>query len=265
MSEPTVAAPAHDLDAVLDRGESSLAVAEDLFGVVDLLDSQSGLRRAVTDPATELAARRGLVDRLLGERIGEAAKAVVDAALTIRWSSPSAMTRALERQGVRAVLRDARCHDDLDEVTDELFRFRQTVLANPRLAVSLGDQDRAVEDRRRLVSTLVEGKVRPHTLVLSRRAVGAAQRTFEATMEHYLDLAAQMRGRAVAVVTTATGLTEDQRSRMAAQLERITGHPVDLQEVVDPDVLGGARVDLGDEVIDGTVASRLDQARRELG
>ena len=66
-------------------------------------------------------------------------------------------------------------------------------------------------------------------------------------------------------MTTASELTDAQRAEMVKQLERITGSPIELSEVVDPATLGGALIDLGDEVIDSTVAHRLDQARRELG
>ena len=66
-------------------------------------------------------------------------------------------------------------------------------------------------------------------------------------------------------MTTASELNDAQRAEMVKQLERITGSPIELSEVVDPATLGGALIDLGDEVIDSTVAHRLDQARRELG
>ena len=57
-------------------------------------------------------------------------------------------------------------------------------------------------------------------------------------------------------------LEADQRSRLRAALSRQAGRDVVLQEVVDPGLLGGVRVELGDEVVEGTVAGRLDEARR---
>ena len=85
------------------------------------------------------------------------------------------------------------------------------------------------------------------------------------TLSTYMEQAVAVRERTLAVVTTATELSDDQRRRIHEQVERITGREVVMHEIVDPNVLGGARVEVGNEVIDGTVDSRLDQARRKLG
>ncbi|WP_130865557.1 F0F1 ATP synthase subunit delta [Acidipropionibacterium timonense] len=256
---------AADLDGLLDRTRASTSLADDLFQVVDLLGANSALRRAVTDPGTPVEARRGLVHHLLDGRLGHDALAIVDDAVGRRWASAGSMPRALERQGVRAVLLQAQASEHLDDVEDELFRFRRTVAGDPQLQVAIGGHERSLSDRMGLVAGLLAGRVQEESTILACRAVRAMDRTFDGTMAGYLDLAAQLRGRALAVVTTARSLTDQQRQQMREQIERITGRTVTLQEVVDPRVLGGAKVEVGDEVIDGTVASRLDQAKRELG
>jgi F-type H+-transporting ATPase subunit delta len=68
----------------------------------------------------------------------------------------------------------------------------------------------------------------------------------------------------VATVTATVPLTEEQRRRLGAALAGIYGHDVHLNVEIDPDLVGGIRVEIGDEVIDGSVASRLDDARRRL-
>ena len=102
-------------------------------------------------------------------------------------------------------------------------------------------------------------------MALARRAVVARERTFAHTIEGYVDLAAEQKNRVVATVRVARPLDADQRRRLQAALARQVGREVVLQEVIDPDVLGGVRVELGDEVIEGTVAGRLDEARRLFG
>ena len=85
------------------------------------------------------------------------------------------------------------------------------------------------------------------------------------TLEHtYLDIAAERRQQLTAVVTTAVDLTEEQRTRLAGALQQIYSKPVQLQIVHDEDVIGGIRVQIGDEVVDGTVLRRLDEAKRHL-
>ena len=65
-------------------------------------------------------------------------------------------------------------------------------------------------------------------------------------------------------MTAARPLDDAQEARLAAVLGRIYGRVVDVQVEVDPEVVGGVRVVIDDEVIDGTVASRLAQVKRTL-
>ncbi|MCY7288756.1 MAG: F0F1 ATP synthase subunit delta, partial [Cryobacterium sp.] len=57
---------------------------------------------------------------------------------------------------------------------------------------------------------------------------------------------------------------QEQRGRLAGALRRIYGHTVHLNITLDPLLVGGIRVEIGDEAIDGSVLSRLDEARRRL-
>ena len=102
-------------------------------------------------------------------------------------------------------------------------------------------------------------------MALARRAVRARERTFAHTIEGFVTLAAAQKNRVVATVRVAQPLTAEQRERLQTSLSRQVGREVAVQEVIDPDVLGGVRVELGDEVIEGTVAGRLEQARRLFG
>jgi F-type H+-transporting ATPase subunit delta len=101
--------------------------------------------------------------------------------------------------------------------------------------------------------------------VLAKRAVLARERTFGQTIEGYITLAAAQKNRAVATVRVAKPLSSDQRNRLQAGLSQKIGREVTIQEVIDPDILGGVRVELGDEVFEGTVADRLESARRLFG
>ena len=101
--------------------------------------------------------------------------------------------------------------------------------------------------------------------MLAKRAVVARERTFAQTIEGYVTLAAAQKNRVVATVRVAQPLTDDQRDRLRAALARQVGREVAIQEVIDPDILGGVRVELGDEVFEGTVSGRLEAARRLFG
>lgn len=253
-----------ELDAVLDGQQISPALAEELFGVVDVLDAQPALRRALTDPGSEPAARSALVDALFGSRVSEAAQQVLRQAVGLRWGGGAELTAALERQAVRAVLANSVQAGTLDQVEDELFRFSRLVQSDPALRSAIGDRSAPLAVRAQLVDDLLNTRADAATVYLAKRAVAGRSHNFELTLEGYLTVAAAQRGRAVAHVVVARPLDEDQRARLASVLANQLGRPVSLQIAVDPGVLGGVKITVGDELIDGTLSGRLESARRQF-
>lgn len=250
------------LDRVLDSQDPHSTLAGELFAVVDVLDAQPVLRRSLSDPGTPADQRRGVARRLLEGKLSGSAVHVVEEAAAQRWAGGRSLADALERQGVRAELRAAMAEGQLDDVNDELFRFERTIAAESELRAALGDRQAPLQARVDLVTRLLDGKAHEATVVLARRAVNARERTVTDTLEGYLQLAADLRNRGVATVRVARPLDADQHERLRSALSRQVGREIDMHVVVDPEVLGGVRVELGDEVIEGTVASRLEQARR---
>jgi F-type H+-transporting ATPase subunit delta len=240
-------------------------LAADLFAVVDALASSVALRRAVTDPGTQPEQRQALVHGLLDGKVSRTAVNIVVDAAGMRWSSGQTFVAALERQAVRAQLLDAERAGVLDETEDELFRFARLVESDPGLRDAFSNHAMPLSARQDLVTDLLRGRAGEATVALARRAVVARERTFAHTIEGYVDLAAAQKNRVVATVRVARPLDPDQRRRLQAALARQVGRDLVLQEVIDPDVLGGVRVELGDEVVEGTVAARLDEARRLFG
>jgi F-type H+-transporting ATPase subunit delta len=234
----------------------------DLFAVVDALDSSVSLRRALTDPGTSETARQQLVHNLLDGKVSKTAVNLVADAAAMRWAGGRSLTAAVERQAVRAQLMAADNEGNLEDTEDELFRFARLVEANPDLRNALGDRAIPVARRQELIEQLLAGKATAATLALAKRAVAARERTFAHTIEGFVTLAAEQKNRVVATVRVASPLTPEQRERLRRSLSQQVGRDVTVQEIVDPAVLGGVRVELGDEVIEGTVADRLEQARR---
>jgi F-type H+-transporting ATPase subunit delta len=237
----------------------------DLFAVVDALDSSVALRRALTDPTTSENARPQLVHSLLDGKVSKTAVDLVAQAATMRWAGGRSFTAALERQAVRAQLMAADNDGNLESTEDELFRFARLVEANPDLRNALSDRAVPVEKRQELVERLLAGRATTATMALAKRAVGARERTFAHTIEGFVTLAAAHKNRVVATVRVANPLTAEQRERLRRSLSQQVGREVAVQEIIDPGILGGIRVELGDEVIEGTVADRLEQARRLFG
>ena len=151
-----------------------------------------------------------------------------------------------------------------DALEDQLFAFERLVTDNPELRDALSDPARSAEDKRALLRTLLEGKVTPQALRLAEQSLAGTYRTVLVAVEAYQRITASYRSRLVAEVRVARELSDADAQRLAGSLARQYGRPVHLNVVVDPEVLGGIRVEIGDDVIDGTVASRLEEARRKL-
>jgi F-type H+-transporting ATPase subunit delta len=253
------------LDRMLDDSQVGETFATDMFGVIDALDSSPTLRRAVTDPGTPEGARRALVHGLFDSKVDRAVADFVAEAATLRWAGGRTFAAALERQAVRAVLIVADRRGDLEDTEDQLFRFARFVESNPDLRNVLADRSIDRSKRQELVGELLRGRATDATVMLAKRAVAARERTFANTIEGYVTLAAAQKNRVVATVRVAKPLTSDQRDRLHAALTKQIGRDVAIQEVIDPDILGGVRVELGDEVFEGTVVDRLEAARRLFG
>ena len=253
------------LDRMLDDSQVGETFATDMFGVIDALDSSPTLRRAVTDPGTPEGARRGLVHGLFDGKVDRAVADFVAEAATLRWAGGRTFAAALERQAVHAVLIVADRRSDLEDTEDQLFRFARFVESNPDLRNVLADRSIDRSKRQELVGELLRGRATDATIMLAKRAVAARERTFANTIEGYVTLAAAQKNRVVATVRVAKPLTSDQRDRLHAALTKQIGRDVAIQEVIDPDILGGVRVELGDEEFEGTVVDRLEAARRLFG
>ena len=202
---------------------------------------------------------------LLDGKVSKTAVDIVAEAVAMRWAGGRTFAAALERQAVRAQLTQAERAGELDDTEDELFRFARMVESNPELRNALADRAVPVAQRQDLVGELLAGRATDATMALAKRAVVARERTFAHTIEGFVTLAAAQKNRVVATVRVAEPLTEQQRDRLRAALSKQAGREVVIQEIIDPDVLGGVRVELGDEVVEGTVAARLDEARRLFG
>ncbi len=253
-----------ELDRATDSQKLSVGLADELFAVVDVLGAQASLRNALADTTTADEQRRAMAASIFGKKLSKAAVAVVAEAAALRWGTGSRLKAAIERQGLRTLFGTAQDAGSLDRVEEELFRFSRTVVGDPELRTALDNRNAPVALRQQVVSRLLGKKVDPVTQRLAERAVAVPAKAFEPTVEEYLALAADIRKRAVATVTVARPLTEAQQLRLREALVSKLNRQVSLQLVVDPDVLGGARVKVGDEVIEGTVASRLAAAEQQL-
>ena len=248
-----------------DAGTDAGRTGEDLFAVTSLLDESIGLRRALTDPARDGAAKAAFVRAVLGAKVSPAAVETVAALATGRWGGTRDIADACEQLAVAAVAVQAERSGHLDALEDELFRFSRTVAGNPGLRDALADRSAPPANRAALVSRLLLSRATPEAVQLARRvAVSPRGVRAERLLEEYVGVVARRREQLVAHVVSARPLTQEHHDRLAAALRRQYGRAVRLNVDVDPELVGGLRVSIGDDVIDGAVSTRLADARRRL-
>jgi F-type H+-transporting ATPase subunit delta len=261
-------ASADALTALTDQVRSvrTLADAEvlgnELFTVAVLFRSDPALRRVATDAALPAEVKQGVVGELLGGKVGDDTLGLVTDSVARRWTAQRDLPDAIERVSEVAQVRSVGAK--ADQLADELFGIAQTLKANPDLRDALANPGRSVEDRVQLVEKIFDGKVLPAAVTLTKQALSGTYRTVGAALEVYREVAAQVAGERVATIRVSEPLTEADRTRLQSALSQQYGRDVHIDEVVDPTVLGGIRVELGDDVIDGTISNRIDDARRRL-
>ena len=240
-------------------------LGDELFAVVGLLDTEHGLRRALSDPGKPAAEKGAVAGALLRGKVTRRTEALVVAVAEARWATPGDMVDAIEQLAVEAMVLAAQADGTLDELEDGLFRFGRVVTGQPDLRAALADLSLPAERKQALLGALLDGKVTPVTLrLISQMVMHPRGRPLTVALDTCAAIAARRREQLIAVVRSAVELSATQRRRLADALAASYGHQVHLNVVIDPSVVGGISVQIGDELIDGTAASRLAAVRHKL-
>ena len=165
-----------------------------------------------------------------------------------------------------AALTAADRDDELERVGDELFALADLVAHEPTVRSALTNPGLPVANKRALVADLLKGRASDRTAALADLLVELGEgHDLDVSARELAELAARRRGLVVAEVRSAVELDDQRRARLAETLARVTGSPVELRVTVDQAILGSVVVRIGDEVFDGSIRSRLEQAREALG
>jgi F-type H+-transporting ATPase subunit delta len=248
--------------AISEVGSRKTAqVGEDLFGLAEVLRTTPSLRRVVTDASVETPAKVQLVRGLFEDKVDAISLDLLTTAVGLRWTVTRHLPDVLEHLGVVATVRSA---PEAGRVADELFAFDQLIVENPDLRGTLSDPARTVGDKAALLRGLLENRTLAATARLIEQSLNGTHRTASVAIQEYQKVAAAVHGESVAVVRVARELPDSELERLRTALTAQYGRDLHLNVVVEPELIGGLRVEIGDDVIDGTVVSRLHDARRRL-
>ena len=254
------------LDAAI-KGASAASASElssQLFFATEVFAGNTSLRRAITDPSRDKAAKAALVKDLFGKSTGALAVSLLSDVSALRWSATKDVIHVIEQLAIEAEASAANISNELDRVEDEFFGTSRLVADNFELRkalVTVGSTDAKAA----LIAEVLGKKASSSTVKLATALVSHLRgRSIEAAFADYLFGLANRRNRLIAVVRTAASLTDAQSKRLATALEKKVGQPIRINVQIDPTILGGVSIKFADELVDGSVVNRLANAGRAL-
>lgn len=248
------------------RGEAGFAtLSGDLFAVASVLGAESTLRSVLADSGQPHSVREALVRQVFGGKVSDLAIDILVMVVGRRWAEDLDLVLALEQLADQAAFAVADADGSLESTEEELFLFGRAVDASPQLQMALTDPAQTAATKAAIVESLLRDRTTAATREVLGYAVGHLHgRRIDSVIDELCGLAADQRQRVVAEIRVAAPLADDQKRRLEQALSKLKGRTVRLNVAVDPSVLGGVHVRIGDEVIDGTVSSRLDLASRAI-
>lgn len=238
-----------------------LDTARELFAAARIVGESSHLSGALADPSASTQSRARVVSDIFGTSFQPASVAILTAVVEQRWSSAADLVDAIEELAVRAAAQA----DASVDIEGELFGVTRIVAENPQLELALGSRlgDAAIKGS--LVEKLLAGRASDATtLIVSSLVTQPNDRRVRQLLSRAMSVVADERGRSVATVVTAAPLTDAQQKRLIESLTARYGVGISLNEVIDQTVVGGLRVQIADDVIDGSISSRLADLRQKL-
>lgn len=222
------------------------------------IDASPALGSVLGDASTSDERKTQVVTRLFGSYSADA-RGLLTAAVSGRWSNVAEFVSGVEELGIRVVAHGT------DSLSEELLAVADVIDSNHELELNLGSKLGDPAAKVALVRRLFGDKAAQTTVdAVAYVAANLRGRRFDAVLRAAARTAADENGSELATVTTAAPLAPAQADRLASILAQSVGRPVRVSTVIDPTLIGGIRIELADDVIDGSVRARLDDLRQKL-
>ena len=266
-SRQSLAVTRSALEKIISGVDAATAakISADLFAMVKVLDSSSAARRALTDYARDESAKSTLGKDIFKGLGSTQALEIVSKMAGLRWSSPRDFGNVLEFLGVQASVASAEKSGSLADLESEIFSVSETIAKSPELRAFFAVRNVVSAPKSELLASLLSGKVTQATLDLTSYLVDHPRgRNVEVGLNDFAAAIAQIKDRQIAHVVSATALSAEQISRLAKSLTKTFGREIKVNASVKQEVVGGMSIRVADELIDGTLLSRISQADRLL-
>lgn len=254
------------LDAAV-KGTSASSASElssQLFFAAEVFAANSSIRRAFTDSSRDASTKSALVKDLFGSKISASTNDLLAAIANLRWSAAGDLVTVIEQLAIEAEASAANIDGGLDRLEAELFSVSRVIADNFELRKALVGHG-SVEAKGALISEVLSKSASSSTVKLAVALVTSLRgRSIEAAFADYLFGLANRRNRLIALVRVASEITDAQKARLAAAIEKQVGQPITVNIQVDSSILGGVSVKFADDLVDGSISNRLAGAGRAL-
>lgn len=249
-----------------DTREDAWRIGNELFTITKVLDDSIQLERALTDPSRPVAGKVAVLKELLGDNAHPMTMEIMTDLVSRRWSRARDIANAVEDFGVDAMMYYADATDATLQVSIELSELHSALLNLPVVRAKLYDYQATSEARVKLFREVFSGKtLNKVTMRLAEHATcNLRRRRYLETIQWLINKFSRHMGESMVTVTTATPLKKEQIKRLVEVYSAKVGRQVHINSVVDPTVLGGMRIQVGDEVTDNTVVAQLQNLHRKV-
>ena len=249
-----------------DTREDAWRIGNELFVITSLLDGNVRIERALTDVSRPLEDNVAVLNTLLGDQVHPMTMEIMTEVVKRRWSRAADIANAVEDFGVDAMMYYADATDNTLQVSIELAELHSALLNTPVVRAKLYDETVPSEARVKFFHELFDGKgLNKVTMRLAEHATeNLRRRRYLETIQWLINKLSRHMGESMVIVTTATPLKQEQIDKLIAVYSKKIGRAVHINSVVDPSVLGGMRVQVGDEVTDNTVVAQLENLQRSV-
>ncbi|MFX1818876.1 F0F1 ATP synthase subunit delta [Pseudarthrobacter sp. CC4] len=270
VSSESLATALAELEAKLPT--ASLQLAKELFGILGMVDSSAGLRRALTDPSRNGDEKSALVKQLVGGKVSADAAEIAGGLASSRWATARDIGDALETLAATVVISVAENKSavsasgitGLEELENDLFSFNQAVASSHEVQRALSEPQASAAAKATLAAKLVPAASEEAKVLISQAVTQPRGIKPTRLVQRFAELAAKRQQRWIATVSVTRPLTQTQLDRLQAGLNAMYGRELKVNFNVDPSLIGGIRVQVGDEVLDASVLARLGQLQRQL-
>ena len=249
-----------------DTREDAWRIGNELFTITNVLDHTVQLERALTDPSRPVDDKIGVLKELIGAQAHPMTLEIMSDLVGRKWSRAAHIANAVEDFGVDAMMYYADATDATLQVSIELSELHSALLNLPVVRAKLYDYQATSEARVKLFREVFSGKtLNKVTMRLAEHATcNLRRRRYLETIQWLINKFSRHMGESMVTVTTATPLKKEQIKRLVEVYSAKVGRQVHINSVVDPTVLGGMRIQVGDEVTDNTVVAQLQNLHRKV-